>query len=59
MENIKERVLAYTLAKEISHEELATVSGGSNNNLTHRQTVRASGGSGQGVDVFYDVSFDW
>lgn len=58
MEKTNERVLAYTLAKELGNDELSEVSGGSSK-MTTRQTVRATGGSGQGVDVFYDVTVDW
>lgn len=58
MKNEKERVFAYTLAKEIDNSELTEVSGGSSQ-TTSKQTVRATGGSGQGVDVAYDVSVDW
>lgn len=57
MENKKERVLAYTLAKTIKPEHLETVSGGVS--LTNKETMRASGGSGQGSDIFIDVTVDW
>jgi hypothetical protein len=57
MENKKERVLAYTLAKTIKQEDLEAVSGGIS--LTHRESMRPSGGSGQGSDIFMDVTVDW
>ena len=46
MENQNERVLAYTLAKQISHEELSDVSGGkaSGWQMTQYMTGGASGG---------------
>ncbi|WP_019217967.1 bacteriocin [Legionella tunisiensis] len=59
MTESKERVFAYTLAKTIDNDELAKVSGGYAATTTHSETVRATGGSGQGVDVLYDQSIDW
>ena len=59
MENKKERVFAYNLAKTIGNNDLASVSGGASTQMTHRETVRASGSSGSGVDVIYDQSVDW
>lgn len=57
MENAKERVLAYSKAKEISNEELAEVSGGWH--TTTRMTAGASGGSGQGGEAHVDGMLDW
>ena len=57
MENNKERVLAYTLAKTMKPEDLEAVSGGFS--LTNKETLRASGASGQGSDIFIDVTVDW
>lgn len=57
MENQKERVFAYTLAKTIKPEEMEAVSGGVS--LTNRETLRASGAAGQGSDIFIDVTVDW
>ena len=58
MKNEKDRVFAYSLAKEISHADLAEVSGGSAH-MSFDRTYHATGGSGQGVDGFVDVKFDW
>ncbi|KTD61692.1 bacteriocin [Legionella spiritensis] len=58
MTHNKERVFAYNLAKTISNDDLEQVSGGSSQ-WTSKQTVQATGGSGQGVDARYDVSVDW
>lgn len=58
MRNEKERVFAYSLAKEISHADLAEVSGGSAH-MSFDKTFQATGGSGQGVDGCGDVKFDW
>ena len=52
------RVLAYTLATELSKEEVAEVSGGGSQ-MTTRQTLKASGNAGSGSDVVYDVTVDW
>lgn len=57
MENQKDRVFAYTLAKAIKPEEMEAVSGGVS--LTNRESLRASGGSGQGSDMCIDVTIDW
>lgn len=59
MTDIKERVFAYTLAKTIDNDELAKVSGGYAATVTHSETVKGTGGSGQGIDVSYDQSIDW
>ena len=58
MSNKKNRVLAYTLAKEISHEQLTEVSGGGI--MSQQQTLRASGQTGS-MDAYMDwvVDFDW
>lgn len=58
MENNQERVFAYNLSKVIDNDDLVNISGGSAQ-MSHHQTVHGSGGSGQGVDVVYDTSFDW
>ncbi|MCP0914743.1 MULTISPECIES: bacteriocin [Legionella] len=55
MENKNKRVLGYTLAKQISNEELEQVSGGGGPQLTTRQTVKVSGVAS---DVIYDVVVD-
>lgn len=57
MERNKERVLAYSMAKVIEHDDLSEVSGGYQ--LSHGRTVAASGASGQGVDVHVDITVDW
>lgn len=59
MTDSKERVFAYTLAKTIDNDELANVSGGYAATFTHSETVKGTGGSGQGVDAWYDQSIDW
>mgnify|MGYP000567739803 CR=1 FL=1 len=56
MEN-KERVLAYSKAKVMEPKQLEDVSGGVN--WCHRETVKASGGSGNGLDAFLDVTVDF
>ncbi|MDP1602221.1 MAG: hypothetical protein Q8M03_03065 [Legionella sp.] len=60
MENQNERVLAYTLAKQISHEELSDVSGGkaSGWQMTQYLTGGASGGGGS-WDTRLDITVDW
>ncbi|AHE66201.1 hypothetical protein [Legionella oakridgensis] len=58
MEDNNVRVLAYTLARIIDNNELSKVSGGASQ-MTHSETVKGTGGSGQGVDVVYDQSVDW
>lgn len=58
MENKKERVLAYRLAKEISNEELEQVSGGIGFKMTTSATFRPTGSTGQ-MDAFVDISVDW
>ncbi|MFC3908682.1 hypothetical protein ACFORL_06275 [Legionella dresdenensis] len=53
------RVLAYTLAKEISREELENVSGGSGQmGWCSRPTFRASGSNGS-WDTVVDVVIDF
>lgn len=58
MENSKERVLAYTLAKEITPEELTRISGGG-------APSGAAGPSGGYYDgngrwhISFDASIDW
>lgn len=49
-----ERVLAYTLAKEIDNKELAEVSGGS-----VQATLRPTGSSPRDYDGVADVSVDF
>jgi bacteriocin-like protein len=58
MKNEKERVFAYTLAKEINIKDLAQVSGGAAQ-MTYVQTVQGTGNSDTGLDVRYDCTFDW
>ncbi|MCA0404160.1 MAG: hypothetical protein LCH30_10260 [Proteobacteria bacterium] len=56
MENNNGRVLAYTLAKEVSHEELHGVAGsGAGVNLTQYRTLRATG---SGQDIVVDFRAD-
>lgn len=57
MENKKERVLAYSLAKVISQEELAAVSGGSPQ-WSSTMTGGGSAGSGQPTQAHVDVRWD-
>ena len=57
MENKKERVLAYSMAKVISDAELAEVSGGWA--VTSGITGGGSSGSGQVSEVHVDVHWDW
>jgi hypothetical protein len=62
MENAKNRVLAYTLAKTIDSNDLAKVSGGNDDaglKLSNKQSVYPSGSSAEGLDVRCDVSVDW
>lgn len=56
MENNNDRVLAYTLAKEVSHDELNEVSG-AGFHLTKYTSLRASGGGG--YDGSIDFTMDW
>lgn len=58
MEKNNERVLAYTMAKQLSEKEMMEVSGGAANYTTQR-TVRATGVGGQGVDGVVDITIDW
>ena len=58
MEDTKERVLAYSMAKLIKHDDLAEVSGG-NWNWCSRGTGGGSGGSGEGGEVHVDLVIDW
>ncbi|WED42951.1 hypothetical protein [Legionella cardiaca] len=58
MENKNERVFAYNLAKVIDNSDLDNVSGGSAQ-MTTKQTVQPTGGSGQDIDGCVDVTFDW
>ena len=58
MENKKQRVLAYDMAKVIEHEELANIAGGSEFGST-KHTVRISGSSLQGLDWMDDFSPDF
>lgn len=54
----KQRVLAYNLAKEISHEQMSEVSGGMQQSF--RTTFQPSGsGSMKQLDASVDVSVDW
>lgn len=56
MNNKHGRVLAYSLAKEISNEELNEVSGGSF--MTSSTTFGPTGSTGQ-VDGYVDIRIDW
>jgi len=56
MENKKERVLAYNMAKVITNDELAAVSGG--RGYCHRKTGGGSAGSGQPTEVHMDIVID-
>jgi hypothetical protein len=56
MKNNQKRVFAYTQAKSIENAELANVSGGGGALVTSKQTVQITG---NGIDVAYDVSWDW
>lgn len=58
MENNIERVLAYTLAKTISNEELASISGGSGTQMTIITTFHATGSPGQVPSMDFDVRTD-
>jgi bacteriocin-like protein len=58
MKKEKERVFAYTLAKEIDVKDLAQISGGSAQ-TTYAQTIKATGSSDTGIDIQYDVTVDW
>lgn len=58
MEIKKERVLAYSMAKEIGHDELAAVSGGAGWHFTSFVTAGGSGGSGQPTEAHLDVHID-
>lgn len=53
----KERVFAYSMAKEIDLSEQAEVSGGSY--WTTRMTAGASGGSGMGGEAHIDCCWDF
>ena len=55
MFNKKSRVLAYTLAKEIPHQQLTEVSGGIA--MCHRETFRTSGAA-DSVDIMLDWTLD-
>ncbi|KTD22286.1 Uncharacterised protein [Legionella lansingensis] len=57
MEDTKERVFAYTLAKTLDNEQLDKVSGGAAN-MTSKPTLGPTGGSG-GYDGIVDCSWDW
>jgi bacteriocin-like protein len=53
----QKRVLAYTLAQTMDNEELAKISGGSNQQATLRRTFRITGI--HGPDGEYDVTEDY
>lgn len=57
MNTEKERSLAYSLAKEISHEELSQVSGGSTQ-FTSGSTLKPSAFPGH-WDTMVDITADW
>ena len=46
MENRNERVLAYSKAKSITHDELKNISGGKQGLITHTMTDKALIGAG-------------
>lgn len=59
MEN-NSRVLAYSLAKEISLDDLKEVSGGNNAGFaTSKGTARMTGLSDAGRDYEADIGIDW
>ena len=58
MEKKVERVLAFHMAKVISKEELAAVSGGGIHKCT-KPCGGASGGSGQSGEVHLDITWDF
>lgn len=55
MEKQQEQVLAYTLAKEIDHDQFSNVSGGSG--MTSHMTFQPSGSTGS-IDAHLDISLD-
>ena len=55
MKKNNERVLAYSIAKVISLEELSSVSG-SGSNITTRETFKTTGP--HGGDISHDISCD-
>ncbi len=57
MEDTKERVLGYNLARTITACELVEVSG-SGGNANFDMTMRPSGGSDRGFDCTFDGIFD-
>lgn len=57
MEFKQERVIAYSMAKEIDLPEQAEVSGGGY--WSTRMTAGASGGSGMGGEAHIDGSWDF
>lgn len=59
MEKKQQRVLAYTLAKEVNNEELIQVSGGAAQwNFTHHPSGHFCGSNGM-WDASVDVTIDW
>jgi len=57
MENNKERVMAYNLAKTIDKDALEDVSGGSS--MSQRQTLGPSTGGGiKNLDTTLDIALD-
>jgi hypothetical protein len=56
MENSKQRVLGYQVAKVIEKDDLAEVSGGWQ--WSNRITGGVSGGSGQGSEAHVDLVID-
>lgn len=59
MEKENQRVFAYTLAKEVSHDELAEVAGGASQmKWTQRPSGRVCGSNGN-WDTEIDISIDW
>ena len=59
MESTKKRVLAYTLAKEITRDELTNISGGSWFGSTCRRPSGNGGASNNGWEVSVDITLDW
>ncbi len=59
MENKKERVLAYNMAKVITDDALIEVSGGKGYCQCSRKTIGGSAGSGQPTEVHFEMVWDF
>ena len=59
MESKTKRVLAYTLAKTFTNEELAAISGGGGAGHTIESTFRATGAAGSVPIADFDVRYDF